>query len=133
MKSLTYNTQAFWYELGMEFLNHGRRESSFKHRRESHMRRFKQSFGCTPTVLLKCWCLLSRFTELDGNVSPNHLLWAVHFLKDYGKESKNAALAGCDEKTFRKWTWVLIYAMSDLEPHVVSLFSIFAFSRISTS
>jgi len=49
------------------------------------------------------------------------LLWASHFLKTYGTESTLASQIGVDEKTFRKWTWILVYAIADLAPEVVSV------------
>ena len=120
-------TTRFWYELGMNFLK--KNAGAYRNRRDFHMRRYKSNFGCTPTVLCKCWILLLQFTDChqEDGVTPLHLIWACFYLKVYGKEATNVALAGCDEKTFRKWIKIVIYALADLAPHVVSL-SLFAFS-----
>ena len=45
---------------------------------------------------------------------PQHLLWALMFLKMYASTSVNASFARCDEKTFRKWCWKVIEALSSL-------------------
>ncbi len=37
------------------------------------------------------------------------------FLKVYGKESTNAILCKCSDRTFRKFTWKVLFALSDLE------------------
>jgi len=56
----------------------------------------------------------------EGNIE--HLLWALMFLKSYGKEKVMSALAGgVDPQTFRKWVWIFIEAISYLEDEVVSL------------
>jgi len=42
-------------------------------------------------------------------------------MKVYEKEMTVCALAGAiDAKTWRKWTWLFVTAISDLEPLVVS-------------
>jgi len=110
-------TEKYWYETGMRFLN---RSAHFKYRKNTSIRTFKQNFGCSPLVLMKCWDLLCGHSSLRGK-KPIHLLWTCLFLKVYAKESINATMAGCDEKTFRKHTWDMIYAISDLEPEVVRL------------
>jgi len=67
----------------------------------------------------KCWDLLGddrrRFKR-----EKLHLLWALLFLKVYGKETTNAALCKCSDRTFRKHVWKMIYDLSDLESDVVS-------------
>jgi hypothetical protein len=110
-------TECFWYELGMTFLN--RKTTQYKNLKDHHFRDFKGSFGCSPLVMKKCWGLLMTLCELEKGVTPNHLLWALFFLKVYACESTNVALAKCDHKTYRKWSWMIVNAISDLEPHVV--------------
>ena len=58
---------------------------------------------------------------MPNGVQDVHLLWGLMFLKLYVSESVNCALAwGMDEKTFQKWIWMFVYAMSDLAPDDVS-------------
>ena len=113
----SFDTIRYWYEFGMEFCS--KKKASYRHKSDSHMRTFKQWFGCSPAVLMKCWLLLVKYNRLESGATPSHLLWACLFLKVYGKESIHAALAGCDEKTFRKWSWTMIEAIAYLESEVV--------------
>lgn len=112
-------TECFWYELGMNFINRRSNLTQYKNLKDHHFRDFKGSFGSSRLVMKKCWSLLMTVCELDKGVAPYHLIWALFFLKVYGSESTNIALAKCDHKTYRKWTWMLIIAISDLEPYVV--------------
>jgi len=46
---------------------------------------------------------------------PNHLLWGLMFLKVYGTEPIHASIVGANEKTFRKWQWLIITALSNIK------------------
>ncbi len=107
----------FWLNMGVNFWS----KKKIKQCRLNinNRRKFKQMFGCTPTVLGECWVLLSKNSEME-DLRPEHLLWACLFLKVYSKESIHATMAGCCEKTFRKYVWAVIIAISDLEPYIVS-------------
>jgi hypothetical protein len=55
-----------------------------------------------------------------------HLLWMLYWLKCHPTESPAAATVGkpgqnVDPKMFLRYVHPLVYAMSDLEPHVVNL------------
>jgi hypothetical protein len=54
-----------------------------------------------------------------------HLLWALHKLKAYNKESTMAKSVSVedpvDEKTFRKWTKIVVARLQKLKYIVVSL------------
>jgi hypothetical protein len=61
---------------------------------------------------------------LDGEIK--HLLWTLHFLKAYPKQATICSTVGgstgaIDPKTFRKYMWPFIHAVSDLEPVAVSM------------
>ena len=49
-----------------------------------------------------------------------HMMWALMFLKMYGKESAMSSMAGVDKKTYRKWVWIFVFIIADLEALVVS-------------
>ena len=54
--------------------------------------------------------------------NPSHLLWALHFMKNYETESEGATnFDGVDEKTLRKWVWFYVTGISKLASDVVSL------------
>lgn len=75
-------------------------------------RRFKAFFGVDNVMCNKLWMLLCNSDSPGGK--PVHLLWALMFLKNYATEHIHAAIAGCDEKTFRKWQWAYTKALSSL-------------------
>ena len=52
-------------------------------------------------------------------------MWALLFLKLYEIEPVNASLVRCDEKTFRKWSWLFVEAIGDLDYIYVSIFILF--------
>jgi hypothetical protein len=86
----------------------GRSESIF-------LRRWLSFFGVEPIVCAETWNTLKIAVndpddpELE-NSRPEHLLWALLFLKKYGSEADMAHIAGgdsvVDEKTFRKWQYL---------------------------
>ena len=84
-------------------------------------RDFREFFGCPLSVAGEVWDMLRRKGLLPENRLPCHLLWALMFMKIYGKEKTLCTLAGgIDKKMFRKWAWLFIIAMADLESSVVS-------------
>jgi hypothetical protein len=104
------------------FVDHGRKIFR-KHklaRKDTDERRFLATFGVGPVVCLTIWNLLLETANLPPGSFEYHLLWGLMFLKLYCAESIHAALAGCDEKTFRKWSWAFVEAISFLQFRVVS-------------
>jgi hypothetical protein len=111
-------TERDWFLKGYELVK-GKAPRSMN---EYTMRIFRQHFGCSPLVLYKCWGLLSEdATRInDESIVPTHLLWTLLFLKVYGRETTNANLCRVSDKTFRTFTWRVLYAIADLESEVVS-------------
>ena len=63
-----------------------------------------------------------------------HLLWAMYFLFCYPKQEEGCATAAgvkgaINPKTWRKYIWPMIYALSDLESVVVSLLISFLITK----
>ena len=84
-------------------------------------RDFRELFGCPLSVAGEVWDMLRNKILLPENGMPYHLLWALMFMKVYGKEKTLCILAGrIDKKTFRKWAWLFVIAMAGLESSVVS-------------
>ena len=80
-------------------------------------RRFRAFFGISSRTCARVWKLLvaNADEDEDKNVArPVHLLWALFFMKVYNTRSVNGSIANCDEKTFVKWTWVVLEGLSDL-------------------
>jgi hypothetical protein len=76
-------------------------------------RRFKKIFGVSASVCAKLWILLAAHLGRDSR--PVHLLWTLFFLKHYSVEEVNSAFAQCNEKTYRKWTWLMVEELAKLE------------------
>ena len=87
--------------------------------------RFRQHFGTTSAISQKIWQKLDPLETIEKEhkgVKIKHLLWALLFMKTYSKESVHSSLVGgVDEKTFRKWAWIFVEAISYLECDVVRL------------
>ena len=76
-------------------------------------------------VVEKVWELLERDSLLPEGGRPKHLLWALHFMKVYPKQSPGCLAVGAsagavDPKTHRKWVWAFIDAVANLDDVVVS-------------
>ena len=87
--------------------------------------RFCAMFGTTPRIFEKVWNRLSPYSTMDNGVKAKHLLWALLFMKVYATEHIHASLAGCCEKTFRKWAWKFVNTISYLDSEMVCLLVIF--------
>ena len=102
------------------------------HRNDSseatEMRIFRELFGTRLLVVENLWLLLDELSLHPEGGLPKHLLWALHFMKAYPLQAQGCAAVGrsggaVDPKTYRKWVWAYIEAVSDLELEVVSLLS----------
>ena len=84
------------------------------------LERFNSFFGVNPIIVSVVWSMLIDNQMCSRSPNPVHLLWALLFLKLYDTTSNLAALARCDEKTFRKWSWFYIESIANLDSQVVS-------------
>ena len=69
--------------------------------------------------------MMDALDLLPAEVEVVHLLWMLYWLKCYPTKSPATATVGkpghkVDPKTFCKYVQPLVFAMSDLEPNVVS-------------
>jgi hypothetical protein len=92
-------------------------------------RHFREFFGTSVLVVEKTWELLERDSLLPEGGRPKHLLWALHFMKVYPKQSPGCSAVGAsagavDPKTHRKWVWAFIDAVANLDDIVVSNYSV---------
>ena len=83
------------------------------------IRKFRAHFGTTPQICEKLWKMLDPCDQINERAKLKHLLWALLFMKIYGTESVLSSLVGVSEKTFRKWVWLFVEAISYLESEVV--------------
>ena len=87
-------------------------------------RRLRDYFGISVAVAILAWNLMTVYGQLPGNGIVAHFLRALHFMKVYPKQDEGSATAGgsggaIDPKTWRKYSWPMIYGISLLEQHVV--------------
>lgn len=82
------------------------------------LERFKATFGTSPQVCSLLWDMIDR-TWMPNGSRPVHLLWALMLLKLYCAESVLSALANAHEQTFRKWAWIFVDAIADLQYSVI--------------
>lgn len=97
----------YFQELYRKFL---RRTSTS--RPQSIKRKEKELFGVSSLVSYSIWEAI--YPRLSDSSKPEHLLWALLFLKNYSSERTHSILAGCDPKTFRKWSWEFVSHISEL-------------------
>jgi hypothetical protein len=120
-----YPSAAEFETMGQQLANYST-STSAKVRRD----RFVSFFGIEPLIVSVVWSMLVDvedhimvcFAAVD-TVKPIYLLWALLFLKCYNTNTRNAAIAHVDEKTFCHWSWILVEAMANLDREVVSTFA----------
>lgn len=92
---------------------------------ESFKRFWRHKFGATPLVCSVLWDRLEAALEqMPNNKQLKHLLWGLMLLRTYADEADLAKDAGgqdgcVDGKTFRKWAWLFVEAISFLEASVI--------------
>lgn len=113
-----YNAHYF-YNRGLKLLKENHK-TTWKVSSDSR-RRFFSAFGTSPTVCSIIWTFLEP--TVNRWASPDHLLWSLFFLKVYPTEAIGSSTVGVHEKTFRKWVWFFVEAISYLETDIVSIFT----------
>ena len=59
-------------------------------------------------------------SDISG-MTLEYLLWGLLLLKSYSYKVVNSSLVGgVDEKTLRKWSWIIVDLISELEHEYVS-------------
>ena len=104
--------------MGMNIAKY-RKSTSFSIQRAN----FVSFYGVEPYMVAIIWKhLVEKIESIRSLKKPNpkHLLWALLFVQCYDTRTRNAALCGCDVKTFNKWAWLYAEAVADLDVHVVS-------------
>ena len=60
--------------------------------------------------------------DLPQGAKYFHLLWALLFITLYESEQVlSGMVGGVDEKTYRKWTWIMLASICQLKQKVVSI------------
>jgi hypothetical protein len=82
--------------------------------------KFMSLYGTEPQVVALLWSLLPNLVKNKNGCHPKHLLWSLNFLKQYDTAINNGIRFGCDEKTFRHWSWYMLESIEPLKFQVVS-------------
>lgn len=101
------STAAIFFKKGFIYMKHTTNMS-----KKVGMRRFRCFFGITPSMCKIVWELLRERIPLGAE--PKHLLWGLNFLKQYDTEHVRRVIFNSDEKTIRKWSWIFIKLIADL-------------------
>lgn len=87
-------------------------KSKMKSSQALRLRRFKSFFGVTPEVCSLVWEKIKDV--VPSNSKPKYLLWCLYFMKQYSTEHVRRSLFKADEKTIRKWTWIILKPIANL-------------------
>jgi hypothetical protein len=113
--------------LARDIQNRGARQTGTDRMEAQH---FCEFVGTSLVIVEKLGELLDRESLLPYGCDPKHLLWALHFMKVYPKQSTGCSAVGAsagavNPKTHRKWIWAFIEAFAELIDEVVSLILIY--------
>jgi hypothetical protein len=84
-------------------------------------RRWATNFATSPLVCSIVWDMLKPEEWGENRVELKYLLWTMHFMKTYKKESDICGQVRCDEKTLRKWVWLFMERIAELAEDVVRI------------
>jgi len=95
--------------------------------------RFRSFFGGSVEAILDAWHRMAALGLLPPDLLFLHYLWALMFMCLYPKnEAELCTLCGgVDPKTVRNKTWPFIFALHELEYHVVSTLCQNTFSHLN--
>jgi hypothetical protein len=101
-----------------------RRHNACQRSDEYERRRFKAFYGTSADKCSRLWWMIHHtaksYQEIGGGAQPQHLLWALMWLKTYNTDIYLSGVVGVDENTFRKWYWKFVMAISFLKDKIVS-------------
>jgi hypothetical protein len=94
---------------------------------------FREFFGTNVRVVKILWELVVFEKLRPRGGRPEHLLWALYFMKVYPKQGPGFLVVGAsagavDPKIQRKWVWMYVEAIAKLMDVVVNLLYFFAFA-----
>lgn len=88
---------------------------------QTEIRKFRETFGCSPSIVVQLWAALLKKKLLPEKGSIDHLLTSLLFLKLYPTNSAICVYSGnSSNKTNTKWNWIFIEAIAGLEKEYVS-------------
>ena len=74
--------------------------------------------GTSHEVCSELWNLSQPLQNVSKSAEPKHLLWSLFFMKSHSVEAVSTRVVGVDNKTFRKWAWIFVFAIKSLKSEV---------------
>ena len=107
---------SFWIRVGLE-ITYGQLagDRCFT----SELKSFRSLFFIAPSNCSLLWAKIKQ-QNLAPRAKPEHLLWALLWLKLYATDEVLAGILGVDEDTFRERTFEMVRAIQGLKPFYVS-------------
>ena len=95
--------------VGLHVAGYGPKKLSLR----TQVRRFREMYGCHPTVVREVWYDLKK--HVPENTKLTYLFWALFFLRKYPTDGDLATRVNKDPTTVRKWVWTIIFGLQDLK------------------
>ena len=91
-------------------------------------RDYREMFGCSVEVTMIAWDFLAAYGHLPEGGRVEHMLWALMWMKVYGRKRTMCTLAGgVDIKTFMKWVMKFVYGIAYLEGYLVGCYCYYCY------
>ena len=76
--------------------------------------------GVSFLVCADLWRRLEDSNSLPTKAQPKHLIWALIKLRMNNTSKQTSVMFKADEKTVRKWVWMMLEAIVSIKSSVVS-------------
>ena len=104
----------FFFEKGLSYLKKSFDKNVIT---STNHRDFRAGFGVSPVVCCLVW---RHICDDESSLLPEHLLWALLFLKSYKTETVLASIVETYKKIYRKQVFKIIESISSLSEFIVS-------------
>ena len=88
---------------------------------EHSWKAFMSNFKVDPHRCKQIYMLICNVECLPSSFEAKHLLWTLYFLHTYEKERRICYILGTDRKTYCKYIWPCVTAISSILPMIVSI------------
>ena len=79
--------------------------------------------GVSFAVCADLWKKVQDNGTMPEKAEPKHLIWALIKLRMNNSSKQDSVMFKADEKTVRKWVWMMLEAIVSIKSSVVSVFS----------
>lgn len=114
----------YFVETGMQYINTPKFHINYGHQdllSHADLSTWKKHFGVCPHAALQAWNSIkySAVKKTKGTVHLPHFFMTLKALKTAPSQTDMANSAGCSEKTFRKYFWLIVDLLADLASTLV--------------